>query len=216
MVKEPTAGHDEQRSGGLHSTSEPRQHADQDLPPNHRQHSRNSWPATRARESGSHAGSIKKRAEKYRESKQWTLQMIAAWNTRAGKDRAPRVLKFRISRHHGAESARCAVPRLSAPGWASQSERSLSARLPRRRCPSLVGPQRHGPPPGRARARFLSAPVAPAPPWRSSHPRPGHSLCRRRILRAASARRRGRHSRRAGRATRSAPNAVAHSKGRRH
>lgn len=63
--------------------------------------------------------------------------MIATWITRAGKDLAPTGWKIRNSRNHGAESAKCAVPRLSAPGWSSQSGRSLSARFPRRRSPSF-------------------------------------------------------------------------------
>ena len=177
MVKEPTAGHDEQRSGGLHSTSEPRQHADQDLPPNHWQHSRNSWPATRARESGSHAGSIKKRREKYRETKSRTSRMIAASITRAGKNLAPRGLKSRNSRIHGAKCAGCAVPRRGAPGRGSLSGRSLSARFPRRRSPSFFRraaartcPRAVSLRPGRACAAVaLVAPAARAFPLPAAH-----------------------------------------------
>ena len=77
-------------------------------------------------------------AKKHRETKRKTSLMIATWITRAGKGLAPRGLKFCNSRNHGAESARCAVPRLSAPGWGSQPGRSLSARLPRQRCPSFL------------------------------------------------------------------------------
>ncbi len=63
--------------------------------------------------------------------------MIATWITHAGRNHPPRGLNFRNSRCDGAESARCAAPRLSAPGRDSQPGGSLSARLPRQRIPSF-------------------------------------------------------------------------------
>ena len=203
MVKELMGGQDEQRRRGFHSTSEPRQHADQDLPPNHWQRCRNSWPATRARESGSHAESFKKYREKTTCTKGRTSRMIATWITPAGKDLAPTGWKIRNSRNHGAGSARCAVPRLSAPGCGSQPGRSLSVRLPRQRCPSFFDrsattraaartcPRAFSFRPGRAGAAVpLVALAAPA----FLPPTAAHSG-------GAPARRRVRHSRRAGRAT---------------
>ena len=190
MVKELMGGQDEQQRRGFHSTSEPRQHADQDLPPNHWQRFRNSWPATRARDSGSHAESFKKHRKKTPCTKRRTSRMIATWIIPAGKDLAPTGWKIRNSRNHGAGSARCAVPRLSAPGWGSQPGRSLSARLPRRRCPSFFDRSATTPAGARTCPRAFSffAPVAQVPPCRSSHSRPLHSLrLRRRILGGISA-----------------------------
>ena len=53
--------------------------------------------------------------------------MIAASTARASNEPAPKVSPFRISRYHGAERARCAVPRLSPPGRGLQSGPSPSA-----------------------------------------------------------------------------------------
>ena len=53
--------------------------------------------------------------------------MIAASTARASNEPAPKVSQFRISRYHGAERARCAVPRLSPPGRGLQSGPSPSA-----------------------------------------------------------------------------------------
>ena len=196
-------GQDEQQRRGFHSTSEPRQHADQDLPPNHWQRFRNSWPATRARDSGSHAESFKKHREKTPCTKRRTSRMIATWIIPAGKDLEPTGWKIRNSRNHGAGSARCAVPRLSAPRWGSQPGRSLSARLPRRRCPSFFD-------------RSATTPAGARTCPRACSFLPRSRRCRRAArgtrgpcissafggaFWGASARRRVRHSRRTGRAT---------------
>ena len=62
--------------------------------------------------------------------------MIAASTARASNEPAPKVSQFRISRYHGAERARCAVPRLSPQSGPSPSafRRLVTTRAAARTC----------------------------------------------------------------------------------